>query len=686
MSDNKFIKHLRGEPADKSVLEIKNQRTTTSFANMPEGTSNANDVYSDHRGNAAAVLKGTENWKLNGNALIQSSTVYGDGRDFTDSFQASGNGLWVNASHTFASPAVFTTKTKWVLKLCGHSLDTIINNTVSFTLLIKFGQAITIAKNFEIRVESFDFAEEMVIDFDEGYGNVIKAAAGSQMTVQLLCADPDASATIYNGMTVFTALQRRVDGDAVASDTKTFEELEAISDAHISNKNNPHEVTKAQVGLGNCDNTSDLDKPISTATQTALDGKVNDTGDTLTGMYKHEYGSRVRFMAANSTVNYADLFMNSQEFEILFHTSNSIHDGLYGRATNGYVTLYPGTDNQAWLGLGSRRWKCVFATQLCPDLTHILTIPEETGVLATKADVDLAANSGRMITDQGVWYAKMYAASTVPTGAEYDGKNYADFSQVDADNNPIIVLYEGQNGAWVQTEVVTPPSEYDGYVPITSKIWDIAEQAGQQGGRILWNHQSKEFTPYPQIISFDGQNITNSTFSYGTITQSTVNAIGGTLDGMTITNSTFSGVATLSASSTITMAATPGNYDIVNVDYVKNYQGKQIVSDETFTATAMTIVLDDAKTIYCIDATADTAITIDASNTEVVAGVAKTFEIHISCGANIPTITWSGIDAWLKYSLTTPIEPSATSIFALRVQQRPSDATKTIVANYGGAY
>ena len=38
---------------------------------------------------------------------------------------------------------------------------------------------------------------------------------------------------------------------------------------------NPHETTKADVGLGNVDNTSDLNKPISTATQTALDGKAN---------------------------------------------------------------------------------------------------------------------------------------------------------------------------------------------------------------------------------------------------------------------------------------------------------------------------------------------------------------------------------------------------------------------------
>ena len=44
---------------------------------------------------------------------------------------------------------------------------------------------------------------------------------------------------------------------------------------HITNKQNPHSVTKAQVGLGNVDNTSDADKPVSTAVQTELDKKTN---------------------------------------------------------------------------------------------------------------------------------------------------------------------------------------------------------------------------------------------------------------------------------------------------------------------------------------------------------------------------------------------------------------------------
>lgn len=41
--------------------------------------------------------------------------------------------------------------------------------------------------------------------------------------------------------------------------------------AHSSDSSNPHGVTKAQVGLGNVDNTADADKPVSTPQQTALD-------------------------------------------------------------------------------------------------------------------------------------------------------------------------------------------------------------------------------------------------------------------------------------------------------------------------------------------------------------------------------------------------------------------------------
>ena len=40
---------------------------------------------------------------------------------------------------------------------------------------------------------------------------------------------------------------------------------------HLTDFDNPHQVTKVQVGLGNVDNTSDMDKPVSTATMTEIE-------------------------------------------------------------------------------------------------------------------------------------------------------------------------------------------------------------------------------------------------------------------------------------------------------------------------------------------------------------------------------------------------------------------------------
>ena len=53
--------------------------------------------------------------------------------------------------------------------------------------------------------------------------------------------------------------------------------------AHTNRFDNPHNVLKDQVGLGNVNNTSDANKPISTATQTALDLKANLASPSFTG-------------------------------------------------------------------------------------------------------------------------------------------------------------------------------------------------------------------------------------------------------------------------------------------------------------------------------------------------------------------------------------------------------------------
>ena len=54
-----------------------------------------------------------------------------------------------------------------------------------------------------------------------------------------------------------------------------IEGVEDHSQLNLDDGTNPHNTTKSDVGLGNVDNTSDLNKPISTATQSALDDKYD---------------------------------------------------------------------------------------------------------------------------------------------------------------------------------------------------------------------------------------------------------------------------------------------------------------------------------------------------------------------------------------------------------------------------
>lgn len=107
--------------------------------------------------------------------------------------------------------------------------------------------------------------------------------------------------------------------------------------SHINNHNNPHVVTKNQIGLNFVDNTSDLDKPISTATQNALnnlsttittsfDDKINKKADGLenasgigfvggtvdaTPYFFHKTGGYV-FIATQSWTN-SNFISNSQK-------------------------------------------------------------------------------------------------------------------------------------------------------------------------------------------------------------------------------------------------------------------------------------------------------------------------------------------------------------------------------------
>ena len=61
-------------------------------------------------------------------------------------------------------------------------------------------------------------------------------------------------------------------GNATVTAVLSSEQYASYDDLqdHVADANNPHKVTKAQVGLGSVDNTSDVDKPVSMAQAAAI--------------------------------------------------------------------------------------------------------------------------------------------------------------------------------------------------------------------------------------------------------------------------------------------------------------------------------------------------------------------------------------------------------------------------------
>lgn len=87
---------------------------------------------------------------------------------------------------------------------------------------------------------------------------------------------------VTNVQQLFPPIVHNQEFDYVFGHGELIDAINGISDtlansdlSHETNYGNPHRVNKTQVGLGNVDNTSDAQKPISLAVQTALNNKAD---------------------------------------------------------------------------------------------------------------------------------------------------------------------------------------------------------------------------------------------------------------------------------------------------------------------------------------------------------------------------------------------------------------------------
>ncbi len=96
-------------------------------------------------------------------------------------------------------------------------------------------------------------------------------------------------------------------------------------------------LTKSSVGLDNVDNTSDADKPVSTATQTALDGKASLSGANFTGSVEIDENLVVD---GNLTVNGTTFSASSTSITIEDNLVQLAHQNPANTVDLGLVVAY----------------------------------------------------------------------------------------------------------------------------------------------------------------------------------------------------------------------------------------------------------------------------------------------------------------------------------------------------------
>ena len=213
--------------------------------------------------------------------------------------KGNGNIYKANPSSSISIPAVTTTKAGVMTAADKVKLDTTLPKQISDEVAARTAadEAIRGELADDIAQEVLDRNAAIKVAQDALQANITKEVTDRKnadntlkTTLEKAIADAKteletADATLQGNITKevkdrkgeITRVEKLITDEAATRAQADIDVNEKV-DLHIANKSNPHGVTKAQVGLGNVNNTSDADKPVSTAQATAIaDAKAAGT-------------------------------------------------------------------------------------------------------------------------------------------------------------------------------------------------------------------------------------------------------------------------------------------------------------------------------------------------------------------------------------------------------------------------
>lgn len=260
------------------------------------------------------------------------------------------------------------------------------------------------------------------------------------------------------------------------------------------------DLTKADVGLGNVDNTSDADKPISTATQTALNGKqATITGGASTITSTNLTANRALVSNANGKVAVSDV--TSTELGYLDGVTSNIQTQLNGKLSSAPVTSVNSKTGAVSLGAGDVGAVPTSRTVNNKALSaNISLTASDVGAVPTSRTVNgKALSSNITLTASDV--------SAVPTSRTVNGKALSSNITLSAGDVSALPISGGTltgnltgkyiTGTWLQTTEVS--NKAGDFATIDSNGWIYKRTASEANADIISGHsiapESIELSP-----------------------------------------------------------------------------------------------------------------------------------------------------------------------------------------------
>lgn len=204
--------------------------------------------------------------------------------DLAAKFDAEDN----NIKDTYSTKEYVTQKISEIVNSAPETLDTLnelaaaLNNDSNFatTIITQLGTKVDKVEGKQLSTEDFTAALKTSLESlpEEISGKYVKPSEGIPKT--------DLSSEVQESLnkadSAIQDISSKVDNSIYSEDKKTFAlkteiptTLPASDVSAWAKESTKPTYTATEIGLDQVNNTSDMNKPISTATQTALDGKVD---------------------------------------------------------------------------------------------------------------------------------------------------------------------------------------------------------------------------------------------------------------------------------------------------------------------------------------------------------------------------------------------------------------------------